>query len=185
MSAFVREQGRWRLLAQSSTPIRGFIRDEPQPAVDQAQSVAAPSEDLVAIEWEVLEALEAEQRAFVTGDCVMARFFSDDPFLFVVGGRAIQIEGAPAGGRTCERRAANPDRRPRTTERHDVHVLGPNEAYTVTHYANQVTRPDGAIATYPSVVTKIWARQGDTWRIVHFHESEGQPPSLRSRWETK
>jgi hypothetical protein len=108
------------------------------------------------------------------------------PHLLTAGAAAAQslaftdvtvIEEAPAGGRTCEPRAANPDRRPRTTERHDVHVLGPNEAYTVTHYANHVTQPGGTIATYPSVVTKIWARQGDTWRIVHFHESEGQPPS--------
>lgn len=177
MSVFVKEQGRWRLLAQSSTPIR-LSGDTPQRAVDQAQPDAAAAESVAAIEREVREALEAEQRAFVAGECVAATFFSDDPFLFVVGGRTIQIKEAPAGGRVCESRAANQGTRPRrTTERHDVHVLGPTTAYTVTHYANQVTQSDGTTASYPSVVTKIWARQGDTWRIVHFHESSGQAPS--------
>ena len=174
MSVFVREQGRWRLLAQSSTPIRGF-GGAPRPTVAQAPPDAASPATTAAVEREVREALLAEQRAFLAGDRETVRaFLSADPFPFVVDGCMRGDEDALP---PCGSMFANPGKRPRrSTERHNVYVLGPNAAYTITHYANHNTRPDGTITRYPSVVTKIWARQGDAWRIVHFHESLAQPP---------
>lgn len=94
------DHGRWRLLAQSSTPIRGFGAS-PRPSSQEAQPDSAPSADLVAVEREVRDALLVEQRAFGTPGYCAVGFFSDDPVLFVTGGRTTQMEEAPAGGRTC------------------------------------------------------------------------------------
>lgn len=175
MSVFVREQDRWRLLAQSSTPIRGF-GGAPRATVAQAQPDAASPAATAVVEREVREALLAEQRAFLAGDrATLKAFLSADPFPFVVSGC---LRGDKVALPPCGLMFANPGERPRrSTERHDVYVLGSNAAYTITHYVNQITRPEGTITRYPSVVTKIWARQGDAWRIVHFHESLAQPPS--------
>lgn len=172
LSVFVKEQGRWWLLAQTTVPIR-MPQAASRRTANQAQADAAGSESTASVEQEVREALLAEQRAFAAGDLeTVQTYFSDDPVPFVVDGcMRGDKEALPA----CGPMAANRSKRARrSTERHDVHVLGPNAAHTITHYAYEITRPDGVVASYPSRVTKIWRRQGDAWRIVHVHESTAQ-----------
>lgn len=86
MSVFVKEQGRWWLLAQTTVRIR-MPQAASRRTVDQTQADAAALESVAGVEREVRAALEAEQRAFLAGDRkTVQAFFSDDPVPFVVDG---------------------------------------------------------------------------------------------------
>ena len=121
-------------------------------------------------------ALGAEQRTFAAGNWETAMGFFSGPGSSSSGATACSGAGDNLV-RDCGSTAANRSLRPRMTERHNVHVLGPNAAHTITRYATQLSRPRGTMASYRSVVTKAHGRQGNAWRIVHFHEAAAQPPS--------
>jgi uncharacterized protein (TIGR02246 family) len=143
---------------------RRFARADYEAERDGATSAAAEARSAVRA------ALAAEQRAFDAGDCDAAlRFYADSEPLFVSPARTFRTrrELLHACGTMTARRGAPP----RRVEQEDVHVLGPDAAYTVTRYVVMRPRPDGTAESSPRVVSKLWARQEGRWRIVHVHES--------------
>lgn len=129
-------------------------------ATAQAGGIPAP-ERRAAIEQEVRDTLGAEQRALAAEGCEGAlAFFADREPLFVVNGRTMPTKLAVRSGCGGKKPAAPSDRE---LQHHAVQVLSETTAYSVSSYRGKT----GAI----QVVTKIWEKGGEGWRIVHAHES--------------
>ena len=123
---------------------------------------ALPAEKAAEVEREVRETLAAEQQALVERGCEGAlAFFRDRSPLFVSNGRTRANKGALLSVCTANPPAPTGPREPRG---HEVQVLSPTSAYSVSTYR----RADAAV----QIVTKIWEKGPDGWRIVHAHESE-------------
>lgn len=50
-------------------------------------------------------------------------------------------------------------------------VLGPDHAVVISRLASERTMPDGTMSTGEFVVTMIWQKRAEGWRIIHAHES--------------
>jgi uncharacterized protein (TIGR02246 family) len=108
-------------------------------------------------EIDALEARRAE--AFVSGDCDTVLSFFDGDGVFFIRGR--QLPSRQAILHTCR---AVP--RPFPTagvQQNEVHVLSPDTAYSVQAFSLPEARNE--------VVSKVWKRFDDGWRIVHLHVS--------------
>lgn len=114
-------------------------------------------------------ALDAEQAAFAAADCTVAMgYFADWEPLFVVSGRTMN---RPQLVQMCTRMAGPRPGPPRELVSHAVHVLSAGAAFSVTHYSVRRPGPDGNRSAVAQVVTKVWVRIDDGWRIAHLHES--------------
>ena len=119
-----------------------------------------PAETAAAAERQIREALAAEQEAFVGKGCEAAlAFFGEREPLFVSSGRTLANKAAVRSA--CGSRSTTVPRR--EVQGHQVQVLSPTTGYSVTTYRG------GSEKT--QVVTKIWEKGTDGWRIVHAHES--------------
>lgn len=52
-----------------------------------------------------------------------------------------------------------------------AHVLSPNAAYVVREGEYTINRQDGTSNRVYMVMTTLWSREGDGWKMVHLHES--------------
>ncbi len=50
-------------------------------------------------------------------------------------------------------------------------VLGPDHAVVLSRLASERTMPDGTLSTGEFVVTMIWQKRAEGWRIIQAHES--------------
>lgn len=50
-------------------------------------------------------------------------------------------------------------------------VLGPDDAVVISRLASERTMPDGTVSAGEFVVTMIWQKRAEGWRIIHAHES--------------
>ncbi len=55
-------------------------------------------------------------------------------------------------------------------------ALGPDAEVSTASFTSRRTRPDGKISTGRFVVTYIWKKLPQGWRIVYGHESWARPP---------
>ena len=128
------------------------------------------SEEKASVQQQIREALTAEQEAFTTGGCVAALpYFADREQLFVSNGRS--LPSLDAMRKVCSGRPARwAGAETRETLEHLVHATSPSTGYTVSRYRT----PDGPTAT--QIITKIWEKAPEGWRIVHAHESVRSVP---------
>lgn len=138
--------------------------------------------DTAAIRAAVLAALEAEQAAFEARDCeTSVGYFADLQPLFVVSGRVMPSRAILA--MACGRMVAARGGAARELDRHVIHALSNESAFSVSIYRS----PPRAAGDPPTrqVVTKVWILRGGSWQIGHLHESAGPwtppgPPGGRS-----
>lgn len=133
-------------------------------AAASARPASAASGDQVRTAIEHVHQLE--QEAFIMGDCAaMASFYTDD-VTFYANGRKLPSTAALV--QLCER---IPRPFERSADMHDrIQVLSETAAYLV----RVLEFPPGADTPdrhKREVVTKIWSKVEDGWKIVHFQSS--------------
>jgi uncharacterized protein (TIGR02246 family) len=58
----------------------------------------------------------------------------------------------------------------------EIIALGPDAAVSTASFTSRRTRPDGKISSGRFVVTYIWKKLPQGWRIIYGHESWARPP---------
>ena len=130
-------------------------------SVSQAESLTP--EVKAAIGQEIRDSLAAEQKALVSGGCDAAvAFFREREPLFVANGKAMGTRAALKA--SCEASVPPREGAKRELQHHAVQVLSPTNGYSVTTYRGGNGQAQ--------VVTKIWEKSSDGWRIVHAHLSD-------------
>lgn len=137
------------------------------PALGQTQSLT--EEVKTAVLAEIEEQHRQEQKAFVEGDCdKVVSFYSDQATLYANGR---QIDSLETFRKFCSRIP-----RPFTGEGEpsnisdSFHVLSENAAHFVRTIDFE-SSDDKPRSLKREVVTKVWFRTNNGWKIVHFHSS--------------
>jgi ketosteroid isomerase-like protein len=67
----------------------------------------------------------------------------------------------------------------------DAHVLSPDAAYVVRRGDYTIHGTDDTSTTVYLIMTTIWHREPDGWRMVHLHESVRMPPPDSAQQEAR
>lgn len=131
-----------------------------------------PAARAKAIRTEVERAHRQEQEAFVNGDCeAMASFYARD-VSFYANGRAVpSISGLVT---LCER-IPRPFA-PSAGRSDSIHVLSETTAYLL-RVMEFPPRDEAGARPQTEVVTKVWSKGPEGWKIVHFHSSMSPVPN--------
>jgi ketosteroid isomerase-like protein len=137
------------------------------PASGQTQSL---SEEVKAkVRAEIEERHLQEQKAFIEGDCdKVVSFYSDQATLYANGRR---IDSLQTFRKFCSMipRPFRGEGEPSNIS-DSFHVLSENAAHFVRTIDFQPSKNDPH-SFRGEVVTKVWARTYDGWKIVHLHSS--------------
>jgi ketosteroid isomerase-like protein len=121
---------------------------------------------LVKVHTEIEEVEEAFAAALQHGDCQTVASYFDRDFAFFVNGR--QIDSHHAVLSSCQRiQRPFPESEFLSDE---IHVISDNSAYTLRVIDLQPDKNEAG-NTEIEVVTRIWLKKGDEWRIKHLHVS--------------
>ena len=140
---------------------------------------AADSADLRALRDTVMKLEAAMNLAVDSLDCDTGlSAMGDREPLFVSSGYVVRTGQALRG--MCEQMVAG-----RTGARFQIdslttHVLSKEAAYVVREGKYTIDLKDGTSPTVYMVMTTIWQRASDGWKMVHLHESFLPPPGLDS-----
>ncbi|MTI20748.1 hypothetical protein E1176_06925 [Fulvivirga sp. RKSG066] len=115
------------------------------------------------IKQEIEQLSAAEQNAFEIGECEkVADFFDEDVVFYAAGRKAPSVQFIQ---NFCSRIPRPFEKAGEITE--DIYVMSPSVVHTikVIELAEKKQR---------EVVTKIWHKTTDGWKIIHFHSSINQ-----------
>lgn len=92
-------------------------------------------------------------------------------FVFLAQGRVLELEGPEQMMELCRR--IKRDRLSAHDEIQDqkVELLSRDAAYIVQRSVYTIRMRDGTSIVRPQVVTGIWVRRSEGWRLLHLHES--------------
>jgi imidazolonepropionase-like amidohydrolase/ketosteroid isomerase-like protein len=134
-------------------------------------SQAQPSGDDLeaAVRAEVEEQHRREQKAFVEGDCeTVVSFYSDEATIYRGGRRVDDLSEALEFCRKLPRPFTREGEPPEISDR--FYVLSGNAAHFV-RTIDFAPVAEESPAFKREVVTKVWLKTNDGWKIVHFHSS--------------
>jgi ketosteroid isomerase-like protein len=96
-------------------------------------------------------------------------YFGDLSPVFVSGGHVVRTSAALL--KMCTSMVAPRIGATFVTDTVTAHALSPDAAYVVREGEYTINLRDGQSHAERLVMTTIWARQGDGWKVVHLHES--------------
>lgn len=137
------------------------------PTPGQTQTLSEEAEATVLAEIE--EQHRQEQNAFIEGDCEkVVSFYSDEATIYANGRR---IDSLQAFRKFCSMipRPFRDEGEPSNIS-DSFHVLSENAAHFVRTINFQPSNDDPR-SFRGEVVTKVWSRTNDGWKIVHLHSS--------------
>ncbi|NEZ03109.1 hypothetical protein G4Y73_02965 [Wenzhouxiangella sp. XN201] len=136
------------------------------PTLSHAHSLTDEVE--AAVRAEVEEQHRQEQKAFIEGDCdKVASFFSDEATRYLGGRRVNLMEGLEF----CRNLPRPFGQKSGSPEINDAfHVLAEDAVYFIRTIDFQPSDDDPR-SFKREVVTKVWQKTNDEWKIVHFHSS--------------
>jgi len=128
--------------------------------------------DVAAVREEVLELENAANLAVDAGQCEFPGLGDREP-IFVSGGRVVRTGSELL--EMCEEMVA-----PRTgavfaPDRITANVLSNDVAYVVREGNYTINYKDGTSRTVYLVMTTVFHRQDEGWKMVHLHESSRRP----------
>jgi ketosteroid isomerase-like protein len=135
------------------------------PAMSFAQSLADEIEE--AVRAEVLEQHRLEQKAFIEGDCETVISFYDDEATIYREGRRVEM---PEILEFCKKvpRPFRSEGGPHISD--SFYVLSENAAHFV-RTIDLEPADDNPSSFKREVITKVWFKTANGWKIVHFHSS--------------
>ncbi len=137
------------------------------PALGQTKTLT--DEVKAVVRAEIEEQHKREQKAFIEGDCDMvASFYSDKATRYANGRLITSLEE----GREYCKRIPRPfgEKGARSKISDNFYVQSENAAYFIRTI--DFESADDVSSTYKrEVVTKVWQKTIDGWKIVHFHSS--------------
>lgn len=109
-----------------------------------------------------------EQKAFMEGDCdAVISFYSDEASIFLAG-RPVDTQQLLEFCNKVPRPFRGEGAAPEITD--NIYVQSENTAYFV-RTIDFGPADDDPLSLKREVITKIWSRTNDGWKIVHFHSS--------------
>lgn len=137
------------------------------PALGQTKILT--DEVKAAVRAEIEEQHKREQKAFIEGDCDMVVSIYSDQATLYANGR--QIDSLQTFREFCSR-IPRPfsGESARTRISDNFYVLSENAAYFV-RTINFESADDEPTTFKKEVVTKVWQKTNDRWKIVHFHST--------------
>ncbi len=136
------------------------------PAMSYAQSLTDEIKE--AVRAEIGELHQQEQKAFIDGDCeTVISFYSDEATIYLAG-RKVDL---PQLLQFCSK-IPRPFQRDGATPgiSDNFYVLSENIAHFVRTIDFEPSEDDPS-SFKREVITKVWSRTNDEWKIVHFHSS--------------
>jgi len=119
------------------------------------------------IRQEIQAIQDVRNRAFVEGDCLQVIGQFDEGVTFYTQGR--QVPSLQALFNFCQQvERPFPETAVRTTR---INVLSETSAYIVQNFEFPGTGADGQTMTMREIITSIWSKGTEGWKIVHFHVS--------------
>jgi ketosteroid isomerase-like protein len=109
-------------------------------------------------------------------DRFMTAYLHAPSLVFVVNGEVIHGWDALHAKQVSWWRNARTGARYHMVGKPEFIALAPGKVLTTTTRAARLTLPDGKVATRAFVVTAIWEKLPQGWRIVYGHESWTPPP---------
>lgn len=110
-------------------------------------------------------------------DRFMAPFARGPGLVFAVNGKVIHGWDALHAQQLKWWNHGKSDARYTQVGKLEVVALGPDAEVSTASFTSRRTGPDGKISTGSFVVTYIWKRLPQGWRIVYGHESWTRPPA--------
>lgn len=137
------------------------------PTLGQTQMLM--EEDKLAIQAEIEEHHKREQTAFIEGDCdTVSSFYSEEATRYLNGKPITSQEEAKEFCSKIPRPFSAKGVRPKISD--NYYILSENAAHFVRTIDFEPA-DDNSPTFKREVVTKVWSRTNDGWKIVHFHSS--------------
>ncbi len=137
------------------------------PALSHAHSLTDEVE--AAVRAKVEEQHRQEQKAFIEGDCeTVVSFYSDQATIYANGRRNDSLQAFRAFCSRIPRPFTREGKPPEITN--NFYVLSENAAHFVRTIDFEPADEESP-AFKREVVTKVWQKTNDGWKIVHFHSS--------------
>jgi ketosteroid isomerase-like protein len=139
-------------------------------ALHAAGTSSAPQQ--IRVQWDDM------QRAANAHDTdrFMAPFARDPGLVFAVNGEVIHGWDALRAQQLKWWQQGKSDARYEQIGKFEIIALGPDAEVSTASFTSRRTRPDGKISTGTFVVTYIWKKLPQGWRIIYGHESWARPP---------
>ena len=134
------------------------------------EAAQAPPVDVEAVRADVLAAEMAINEAVDGLDCASAMDWMGemDP-LFISAGNVVRTRAAL--GEICEQMVAPRSGAVFSIESRTAHLLSDDAAFVVREGPYAISYVDGTSEEVYLVMTSIWLRETDGWKMVHLHES--------------
>jgi uncharacterized protein (TIGR02246 family) len=115
-----------------------------------------------------IEAIQDQRnKAFVDGDCErVVELFDENVTFYTRGRRVPSLQAVLNFCRQIER--PFPETAARRTR---INVLSDDAAYIIQNFEFPSDGADGVSVMVHEVITSIWSKGSDGWKIVHFHVS--------------
>lgn len=122
-----------------------------------------------AVRAEIEERHRQEQKAFVGGDCeTVVSFYGDEATIYANGRRIDSLQAFQEFCSSIPRPFRGRGGKPKIND--TFHVLSDSVVYFVRTIDFAPTDDESSVFKR-EVVTKVWSRTDDGWKIVHFHSS--------------
>jgi ketosteroid isomerase-like protein len=128
--------------------------------------------------WQIQRAWDDMQRAANAHDTdrFMAPFAHSPDLIFAVNGEIIRGWNALHAQQLKWWHNGKSDAHYTQDGRPDFMALGPGAEVSTASFTSRRTGPDGKARTGRFVVTYVWKKSPQGWRIVYGHESWARPP---------
>lgn len=131
---------------------------------------APPEADMEALRAEVLAAEDAMNLAVDATDCdTGARWIGEGDPLFVSNSMVVRTRAELVG--MCEEMVAPRSGAVFTVDARNANMIADDAAFVVREGSYAVSFKDGTTQDMYMVMTTVWARGDDGWKMVHLHES--------------
>lgn len=126
-------------------------------------SASAQEENLNAVKTEIIEVSDAETQAFISGDCDKVVSLMDDNITFHANGRkAMSKEEIKSFCNSIPRPFSEP-----ISFDTKFYPLTKNSGYSI----RMMELNDEHRGHVKEIVTKVWKKGKEGWRMVHFHNT--------------
>lgn len=130
-----------------------------------AQVLSDVQRDTISAEIQALQ--DQRNQAFVEGDCERVVELFDESVTFYTRGRHVpSLQAVLNFCRQVERPFSEA-----AVRRTRINALSENAAYIIQNFEFPSDRADGDIVMMHEVITSIWSKGRDGWKVVHFHVS--------------